>query len=125
MVNYNHLAYGVKSSFRKTLLIPEHGYSIGFHTMHQEDKSKVVYDKLNSISYVEAAIYCMGNTDEILIKSCVKRFLGLLNIVIRAIRCNPLLIEFLVCLRTPKLSLLESYPLFSSLASALTFFIIK
>lgn len=125
MVNYNHRAYGVKSSFRKTLLIPEHGYSIGFHTMHQEGKSTVVYDKLNSISYVEAAIYCMGNTDETLIKSCAKRFLGLLNIVIRTTRCNPLLIEFLVCFRTSKVNLLQGYPLFSYLASALTFFIIK
>ena len=35
MENYNHSAYGVKSSFLKTLLIREYGDSIGFHVRHQ------------------------------------------------------------------------------------------
>ena len=48
MENYNQSAYGVKSSFLKTLLIREYGDSIGFHVQHQKNELEVVYDKRNS-----------------------------------------------------------------------------
>ena len=76
MENYNHSAYGVKSSFLKTLVIREYGDSIGFHERHQKNESEAVYDKRNSSSYIEAAISCMGITDETLIKGCAKRLVG-------------------------------------------------
>ena len=38
--NYNHNAYGVRSSFLKTLLIREYGNSIGFHVRHQKMNRK-------------------------------------------------------------------------------------
>ena len=76
MENYNHNAYGVKSSFLKTLLIREYGNSIGFHVRHQKNESEVVYDKRNSSSYVDAAISCTGIKDETLIKRCAKRLVG-------------------------------------------------
>ena len=50
MENYNHSAYGVKSSFLKTLLIREYGDSIGFRVQDQKNKLEVVYDKRNSRS---------------------------------------------------------------------------
>lgn len=53
----------------------EYGDRIGFHILHQKGKSKVVYDKRNSIQHVAAAIYCMENTDEILLKGCAERFI--------------------------------------------------
>ena len=37
MENYNHSAYGVKSSLPKTLLIREYGDSIGFHVRDQKN----------------------------------------------------------------------------------------
>ena len=37
MENYNHRAYGVKSSLPKTLLIREYGDSIGFHVRDQKN----------------------------------------------------------------------------------------
>ena len=40
---------------------------------------KVDYDKRNSSSYVDAAISCMGITDETLIKGCAFRFLSILK----------------------------------------------
>ena len=40
MENYNHSAYGVKSSFLKRLLIREYGDSIGFHVRHQKNDSE-------------------------------------------------------------------------------------
>ena len=73
MENCNHNAYGVKSSFLKTLLILEYEDSIGFHVCHQKNELKVVYDKFNSNSSVEAAISCMELIDETLIKGCAKR----------------------------------------------------
>ena len=77
MVNYYHSAYGVKSIFLKTLLIcNKFGDSIGFHARHQKNESEIVYDKCNSSSHVEAAISCMGITDETLIKGCAKRLVG-------------------------------------------------
>ena len=56
MENYNCSAYGVKSSFLKTLLIREYGESTGFYVWHQKNKSEVFYDKRNCSSYVETAI---------------------------------------------------------------------
>ena len=76
MENYNCSAYGVESSFLKTLLIREYGESTGFHAWHQKNKSEVVYDKRNCSSYVETAISCMEITDETLIKHCAKRLVG-------------------------------------------------
>ena len=73
MENCNHSAYEVKSSFLKILLISEYGDSIGFHVRHQKNELEVVYRKRKSSSYVEAAISCMGITDETLIKGCAKR----------------------------------------------------
>ena len=72
MESYNHSAYEEKSSFLKTLLIREYGDSIGFHVQHQKNELEAVYGKRNSSSYVEAAISCMGITDETLIKGCAK-----------------------------------------------------
>ena len=118
MENYNHSAYGVNSSFLKTLLIREYGENIGFHVGYQKNKSEVVYDKRNGISYVEAAISCMGITDETLIKDCAKRLFGKVkekNPVSRPPKIskleepkvlNPLSIEFLSCLRTTSVMML-------------------
>ena len=118
MENYNHSAYGVNSSFLKTLLIREYGENIGFHVGYQKNKSEVVYDKRNGISYVEAAISCMGITDETLIKDCAKRLFGKVkekNPVSRPPKIskleepkvlNPLSIEFLSCLRTTSVMIL-------------------
>ena len=130
MENYNHSAYGVKSSFLKTLLIREYGYSIGFHVRHQKNESEVVYDRRNSSSYVEAAISCMGITDETLIKGYAKRLVGKVKEKDPVswppkISLNPLLIELPSCLNTPKVSSPELYQLVLSLASALTSFITK
>ena len=137
MENYNHIAYGVKSSFLKTLLICEYGDSIGFHVRHQKNESEVVYDKRNSSSYVEAAISCMVITDETLIKGYAKRLVKkvkerdpvfwpptISQLEERKV-LNPLLIGFLSCLRTPKVSLPERDLLVLSLASALTSFTTK
>ena len=68
--------YGVKSGFLNKVLIREYGGSIGFHAQYQKNKAEVVYNKGNSSSYVEAAISCMGITDETLIKDCAKRLVG-------------------------------------------------
>ena len=130
MENYNHSAYGVKSSFLKTLLIREYGDSIGFHVRHQKNESEVVYDRRNSSSYVEAAISCMGITDETLIKGYAKRLVGKVKEKDPVswppkISLNPLLIELPSCLNTPKVSSPELYQLVLSLASALTSFITK
>ena len=135
--NYNRSAYGVKSNFLKTLLIREYEGSIGFHVQHQKNKSEVVYDKRSISSYVEAAISCMGNTDETLIKGCAERLVGkvkekdpvswppkILKLKEPEV-LNPLLIEFPSCLRMPKVSSPELNMLVLSLASALTSFIIK
>ena len=113
MENYNHSAYEVKSSFLKTLLIREYGDSIGFHVQHQKNELEAVYGKRNSSSYVEAAISCMGITDETLTKGCAK---GLVRKVkeedpvswppkisqlVEPEVLHPLLIELLSCLRMP------------------------
>ena len=76
MEYYSHSAYGVKSSFLKTMLIRDYGDSIGFHVRHQKNESEVAYEKRNRSSYVEAAISCMGIPDETLIKGCAKRLNG-------------------------------------------------
>ena len=76
MENYNHSVYGVNLSFLKTLLIHEYGDSIGFHIWHQKNESEVVYGKHNKSLYVEAAIFCIGITNEILINGCAKRLVG-------------------------------------------------
>ena len=47
MENYNHNAFGVKSSFLKTLLIREFDGTIGFHIRSQKNESEEVYDKGN------------------------------------------------------------------------------
>ena len=52
--------------------ILEYGDSTGFHVRHQKNESEVEYDKRNSSSFIEAAISCMGITDETLIKVCTK-----------------------------------------------------
>ena len=136
MGNYNHSVYGVRSSFLKTLLIRKYVDSIGFHVPHQKDESEVVYDKRNSSSYLETAISCMEITDETLIKGCAKK-------LVQKVRekdpvswppkisqleepkvLNPLLIEFLSCLRTPKVISPERDPLFF-ISSTLTSFITK
>ena len=130
MENYNHSAYGVKPSFLKTLLIREYEDSIGFHVRHQKNESEVVYDRRNCSSYVEAAISCMGITDETLIKGFAKRLVGIVkekDLVSwpPKISLNPLSIELPSCLRTPKISSAELEQLVLSLASALTSFITK
>ena len=137
MENFNHSAYGVKSSFLKTLLIREYEGSMGFHVRHQKNQLEVVYDTGNSNSYVEAAISCMGITDETLIKGCAERLVGKvkekdpvfwppkISQLEEPEVFSPLLIEFLTCLRMPKVSSTERDPLVLSLASALTSFITK
>ena len=79
----------------------------------------------------------MGITDETLIKGCAKRLIGKvkekdpvswppkISKLEEAEVFNPLLIEFLSSLRTPKASSPEPDSLFLSLASALTSFITK
>ena len=137
MENFNHSAYGVKSSFLKTLLIREYEGSMGFHVRHQKNQLEVVYDKGNSNSYVEAAISCMEITDETLIKGCGERLVGKvkekdpvfwppkISQLEEPEVFSPLLIEFLTCLRMAKVSSPERDPLVLSLASALTSFITK
>ena len=127
--NYNHSAYRVKLIFLKTLLIREYGDSIGFHIRHQKKESEVVYDKRNSSS--------LGITGETLIKGCAKRlvrkvkpkdpvyWLPKISQLEEPEVLDPLLIEFLSCLRTPKVSSPERDPLVLSLASALASFITK
>ena len=137
MENFNHSAYGVNSSFLKTLLIREYEGSMGFHVRHQKNQLEVVYDKGNSNSYVEAAISCMEITDETLIKGCAERLVEKvkekdpvfwppkISQLEEPEVFSPLLIEFLTCLRMPKVSSPERDPLVLSLASALTSFITK
>ena len=134
---YNLSAYGVKLSFLRTLQIPGYGDSIGFHVRHRKNESEVVYDKCNSNSYVEAAISCLGTTDETLMKGCAKRLHGKVKekdpvswpLKISRLEepdvLNPVLIEFLTCLRTPTVSYPEDDSLVLPLASALTSFIAK
>ena len=129
MENYNHSTSGVKSSFQKTLLIRAYGDSIGFHARHQKNESEAVYDKRNSRSYVEATISCMRITDETLIKSCTKRLVGKvkekdpvswppkISQLEEPEVLNLPLIEFLSCLRTPKVSSHEPDSLVLSLDS--------
>ena len=137
MENFNHSAYGVKSSFLKTLLIREYEGSMAFYVRHQKNQLEVVYDKGSSNSYVEAAISCMGITDETLIKGCAERLIGKvkgkdpvfwppkISQLEEPEVFSPLLIEFLTCLRMVKVSSPERDPLVLSLASALTSFITK
>ena len=135
---YNHSAHGVKSSFLRTWQIREYGDSTRFHHVrHQKNKSKVVYDIRNGSSYVQEAIFCMGTTDETLMKGSAKTLVGKvkgkdpvswppkisqleeLEVV------DPLLIEFLSCFRMPKVTSPEDDPFVLSLLSALTSFIGK
>ena len=137
MENYNHSAYGGKSSFLKTLLIREYGDSIGFHVWHDKYESELVHDKRNSSSYVEAAISCMGVTNKTLIIGCAKRLVvkvkekdpaswpPKISQLEEPDVLNPVLIGFLSCLKMPKISSPERDMLVLSLASTLTSFITK
>ena len=134
---YNLSAYGVKSSFLRTLEIPGYGDGIGFHVQHRKNEFEVVYDKCESNSYVEAAISCLETTDETLMKGCAKRLQGKVKekdpvswpLKISRLEepdvLNPLLIGFFTCLRTPKVSSPEDDRLVLPLVSALTSFIAK
>ena len=68
MKNCDFSAFDLKPSFPKTLLIREYGESVGFNVRHQKNKLKVVYEKRNSSSYVEATISSMGITIKVYAK---------------------------------------------------------
>ena len=104
---------------------------------HQKKLSEVVYDKRNCSSYIEAAISCMGISDESLIKGCAERLIEKvkeksppalppkISQLEEPEELDPLLVEFVNWLKKPKVISLEFDPRVLSFSSALTFFITK
>ena len=70
--NFGHTSI-VRSSYLKEILIREFGESIGFHDRHQKNTSELGYDTSAGGTYIEAAIYSLGVSNDQLIKNVSAR----------------------------------------------------
>ena len=62
--NFEILTNSVKSAAIKTLTQKEFGDDVRFHLQYQRNQSTLVYDNRAGFSYIEAAIYSWGVSDE-------------------------------------------------------------
>ena len=138
MFNFNHDVSCTKSSFIKELLIREYESRIGFHQRAQKNLSEVVYDTNGGGSYIEAALSSLGISDENLVNNCAKRIVHdvkenteplswptpLSDLVIPE-KINPLLLQLVKKLHSPRKSNPVVSPDMEAIASALTYLITK
>ena len=74
------LAVGdVKSGYLKQLLIKECGERIGFKEPRQKNQSEWVYDVTRGGSYIDAALYATGISDEHLMQNLCSRLHSKIN----------------------------------------------
>ncbi len=73
MKNFGFDMTTTKSSTIKQLLQKEFEDKIGFHVRFHKNKSTIVYDTSEGGSYIEAAIYSWGVSDEQLLNSVARR----------------------------------------------------
>jgi len=72
MSNFGLSIYSIKTSRIKELLINEFKDKIGFHKRYQRNQSTIVYDASQGSSFIEAAIYTWGVSDEQLINTVAR-----------------------------------------------------
>lgn len=71
--NYGFDPSGKKSSNIKEMLQEEFGEKIGFHNRYRKNESALVYDTSAGGSYIEAAIYSLGVSDDQLLNNVARR----------------------------------------------------
>jgi hypothetical protein len=71
--NFGFETSGKKSSNIKEMLQKEFQERIGFHERFHKNESSLVYDKTAGGSYIEAAIYSWGVSDEQLVNTVARR----------------------------------------------------
>jgi len=70
---YGFPTSGVKSSYIKDILTREFESKIGFYSRPQKNLSDLVYDTSGSCSYVEAALFSIGVSNEQLVQNVAER----------------------------------------------------
>ena len=132
---YGHHVGDVKSSYVKDMLINEYQEKIGFKERRQLNKSEWVYDVGGGGDYIEAAVSCLGISDEQLIQNVARQ----LSQKIKATPKMPwppridhleegdhlceLLLKLLTWLKQPERNTADLSPATLSLASMITYHI--
>jgi len=71
---YGFPTSGVKSSYIKEILTREFESRIGFYSHPQKNLSELVYDTSGSGSFVEAALFSIGISNEQLVQNMAEQF---------------------------------------------------
>jgi hypothetical protein len=71
--NFGYDINKTRSSYVKQMIEDEFGTSVGFHERFHKNQSIIVYDTSAGGSYVEAALYAWGITDDQLLNVAAKR----------------------------------------------------